>query len=173
MRIWAVTAALLALACTGCLGAGSSGASPSSRATPTLVPQTAFAGSARACPVARSYTPVLSDSTGPPGSLIAVSGRLPLRGEDGRRRPGSDPTRVSVWWHLPADRWTSVLATNAHAAGARLLASVAVPRPTPCSYQVAVRVPRVADGSYPLLVIMAGGGGWARLAPVRFRVATD
>ena len=170
MRTVAIATSLLVCVSTGCLGSGSSGGSH-----PASVPivRTAFSGSARSCPNPRSYTPRLSAAKGPAGSVLTLSGRLPLRGEDGRIEPAGFPTQIAVWWDLPPGRWTSVLGRNTAPAAARLLLSVRVPRPMPCDYRVAVRVPSVAQGSHPVVMILAGGGGWAPLRSNTFRVVSD
>jgi hypothetical protein len=50
------------------------------------------------------------------------------------------------------------------------LLRVAIPVPNPCTYRLAVTIPRVQPGTYGLGVIYGSGYSDASLEPVRFTV---
>ena len=106
--------------------------------------------------------------------MATISGALPVLGEDGK--PGAPSTKLAVWWNLRARRYfTAVTAVTATPSDDRPgivadLASPLVPRPNPCGYRISFHVPDVRAGTYPIVLLGFGGGGFSDFPPVTFTV---
>ena len=126
---------------------------------------------------AGAYNTGLSPASGPPGSTVTVSGPLAVTSEDGSN-VGQTATEVDVYWNLNFDEWWSVLGNSpspvASVAGSpvHLLGTQDVSKL--CTYQVQVRIPSVAPGTYPIEVLYRGpdqgGPSFASFAPADFQV---
>jgi hypothetical protein len=140
---------------------------------------------ATSCPArtgAGAYDTTLNPTSGPPGSTVTVSGPLPVISEDGTN-VGQTATEVDLYWNLNFDKWWSVLGNSPSplpsVAGSpvKLLGTQDVSKL--CTYQVQVKIPPVAPGTYPIEVLNQGpgheapsGGGttFASFAPTEFHV---
>jgi hypothetical protein len=117
------------------------------------------------------YAPRVSPESGPAGTTLTVSGRLPVLSESGQD-VGQTATEVVAYWNLDFDHWTS-LADRAPLAAVpgspvKLVGTQNVA--TRCTYHVRVRVPSASTGTYPLEVLYGDPQGSASFAPVDFRV---
>src|SRR5205807_1836487 len=105
------------------------------------------------------YDPTLSSSSGASGSTVTVSGPLPVVDESGTDI-GQTATEVVVYWNLDFNSWDSALRSplspSAAETGApvQLLGTQSVANL--CSYDVQVKVPPVAPGTYPIVVLYEG-----------------
>ena len=107
---------------------------------------------------------------------MTLSGTLPLYNEAGQLVP-SVTRRMEGWWNLRPDRWETALIQPPRPVPARparvlRLLSAAVPRPNPCRYRLSFRVPDAEPGTYPVELLLFGGGGAGGLAPVRFTIVS-
>jgi hypothetical protein len=123
---------------------------------------------------ADAYLPSLSSSSGPAGSTVTVFARLPLFDEAGKY-VGPGTPRISAYWNLDLDRWTSILSTprspSATVAGVRV-EYLATHRVTGgCDFRMKVTIPPARPGTYPLVFLYRypNGAGDAN-GPVKFRV---
>jgi hypothetical protein len=167
-RLWMIAVVLA----TGCLG-GSPTRGTQQVSTPSTTPaaDAVFGGTPGSCRPARSYAPDVRPSAGAPGTIATLAGSLPQFGENGQ--PGAPTTKLAVWWNLSHRRYFTVVADNPSPdRPGRVLdvATVRVPVPNPCTYRVAFRVPSVRPGSYRIVMLGFGGGGFASFRAVVFRV---
>jgi hypothetical protein len=167
---------LVALTVAGCLGSGHQNAAPSTQAPPPPSTVATYAGQAKTCPRPTSYVPKLSPTHGSAGSRAVITGTLPLYGENGKL-DASATTRLVGWWNLKfAARFRAAekpaRPVAAHPGPVFRILVVSVPTPNPCSYRLVIRVPSVAEGTYPIDILDSGGGGVGSLAPVTFTVTT-
>jgi hypothetical protein len=117
------------------------------------------------------YRPVLTPTSGMPGSQAMVSGKLPQTGESGQAVP---TTKVDVWWNLDPHRWTTALTGHPVAASpGEVFSLTGESVKGACGYRVSYRIPAVPSGKYPLVILYSGGGGTARLEPVTFHVGAQ
>jgi hypothetical protein len=118
-----------------------------------------------------AYETTLSRSSGPQGSVVTVSGHLPVIGEDGSYG-GQTAKRVEAYWNLDFVKWFSALtgSPSPSIAGSpvRLLGRQGVAGS--CRYELRVRIPAVEPGKYPIEVLYGTGKSDASFAPVTFRV---
>jgi hypothetical protein len=118
-----------------------------------------------------AYDTTLNRSSGPPGSVVTVSGHLPVLGEDGSYS-GQTAKRVEAYWNLDFDKWYSALtgSPSPSIAGSpvRLLGRQGVAGS--CRYAMLVRIPAVRSGRYPIEVLLGTGKSQSSFAPVTFRV---
>lgn len=131
----------------------------------------AYRGRPGACGRAKSYAPTITPSSGRPGTLTTVAGRLPQFGENGKA--GAPTTKLAVWWNLSFQRYFTAVAdhpTPDRPGQVIELGESHVPTPNPCAYNVAVRVPNVPAGRYRVVLLGFGGGGFASFVPVSFTV---
>jgi hypothetical protein len=118
-----------------------------------------------------AYATTLSRSSGPPRSVVTVSGHLPVLGEDGSYG-GQTARGVHAYWNLDFRKWWSALESAPLPARAgspvKLLGRQNVARR--CTYRLRVAVPSVRPGRYPILVLSGTGKSQSSFAPVTFRV---
>jgi hypothetical protein len=137
------------------------------------------------CPVrtgAGAYDTTLNPMSGPAGSTVTVTGPLPVISEDGRN-VGQTATEVDAYWNLNFDKWWSVLGNSPSplpsvtGSPVKLLGTQDVSKL--CTYQVQVKIPPVAPGTYPIEVLNqapgheapdGGGTSFATFAPTDFQV---
>lgn len=138
------------------------------------LPHVQSKGPGRVCPARAgrdAYDTTLSRSSGPRGSVVTLSGHLPVTGEDGSYG-GQTAQRVEVYWNLDFGKWFSALtgSPSPSIAGSpvRLLGRQGVAGS--CRYEVRARVPAVRPGKYPIEVLYGTGKSDASFAPVTFRV---
>jgi hypothetical protein len=119
------------------------------------------------------YDPKVSPASGPAGTRVHVSGRLPVLREGGRD-VGQTATSVVAYWNLDVDHWMSVAAAHPQAAVAgspvRLLGAVSVAGA--CTYRATLTIPAVPAGTYPIEVLSGNAQGSAGFAPAEFRVTS-
>jgi hypothetical protein len=135
-------------------------------------PRTKAASCAR--PTGTSYyDPKVSPASGPAGTRVHVSGRLPVLSESGRD-VGQTATSVIAYWNLDVDHWTSVAGPHPRAAvgssPVRLLGAVSVAGA--CTYRATLTIPAVPAGTYPIEVLSGNAQGSGNFAPVEFRVTS-
>jgi hypothetical protein len=123
------------------------------------------------------YDTNLSSSSGPAGTTVTVSGRLPTVGEDGTYTGRTGTTAVVVYWNLDFDRWPSITSSSPVPAvagspvqqiGTQNVANL-------CTYRTQVTIPSLPPGKYPIEVLYEGpdsSGRWgaASFAPVDFEL---
>ena len=119
-----------------------------------------------------AYATSLGRSSGPPGSVVTVSGHLPVIDEDGSYR-GQTAKRVDAFWNLDFRRWWSALTGSPKPAIAgsrvRLLGKQGV---SGSCLRFQIRIPAVHPGTFPLEVLFGAGKSDASFGPVAFRVTT-
>ncbi len=122
------------------------------------------------CPVVNG-TITVSPASGPPGTIVTVSGPIYYLNKAGRVSI-SNPNDYEVWWNLLSPHnstsWNQVgvdamrvargLPPQGSDAGAQMLGDY-FPNGA-CSFHAQFRVPDVSAGSYPLSVMNAGSGGF-------------
>jgi hypothetical protein len=100
------------------------------------------------------YIPVLSASSGPAGSIVTISGPLPVLDEAGTYVGPGDPDIV-VYWNLDVNHWTSttpsVSGSPVQQLGTQQVTGGA------CNFQIKVTIPSVAPGTYPIQLL----GEWS------------
>lgn len=107
----------------------------------------------------------LSRKSAPVGTRVEVSG--PARGHTEGGVP-SRTTRVEVWWNLEPDRWERfAFEGDSDEVDPSLIAELDVDQGS--QFSVAFEVPRAEAGTYPLVLIVYGGGG-ATSIPFTFDV---
>jgi len=169
-------ALVVAVTAASCLGSSHAASKPSSTGfiPPWASTAAAYAGTATTCPRPATYAPRLLPAHGPAGTRATITGTLPLYGEDGAL-DASRTTALVGWWNVGFAHWPDLAGAHPKPVPAlpgpafRIL-NVAVPTPNPCTYRLAIRVPEVAAGTYPIDIIVAGGRSAGSLAPVRFTV---
>jgi hypothetical protein len=147
----------------------------STQALPPPSTVATYAGHAKTCPRPATYTHKLSPTGGSAGTRAAITGTLPLYGENGKL-DASATSQLVGWWNLSFAKWFSaaekppkpVPAQPGHVF--RILV-VSVPTPNPCTYRLVFRVPSVAAGTYPIDILDSGGRTSTSLAPVNFTVS--
>jgi hypothetical protein len=107
-----------------------------------------------------SYDTSLQPSSGPPGTRLVLSGRLPAS------------STVVAYWNLDFDHWPSLGSANpaTAVAGSRVRLLGIRDVTGLCTYRVRLAVPSVQPGLYPLEVLYGDARSAASLAPVYFRV---
>jgi hypothetical protein len=117
------------------------------------------------------YDSTAHPASGPAGTTVTVSGRLPVLTENGTDT-GQTSTEVAAYWNLDFDHWPSITNTSPVAAVAgspvTFLGTQNVSKV--CGYRVRVTIPTVAPGRYPIEVLFGDVNGGASFAPVEFRV---
>jgi streptogramin lyase len=119
-------------------------------------------------PVEGAYQASLSRTSGPPGAPVAVTGSVPLYGEDGAFGPTK---RIEVWWNAdPFKAW----------AVRRSEPSPVAPGPVfflgqqdvmwRCTFRFEFRVPRVPPGEYTVVTQYGDDTGFAGLGQELFEV---
>jgi hypothetical protein len=173
---------VVAVAVAGCFGSGHQDAAPSTEAAPPASTQAlpppstvaTYEGQAKTCPRPASYVPKLSPTHGSAGTRAVITGTLPLYGENGKL-DASVTTKLVGWWNLSFAHWGSVAGQPPKPVPAqpgpvfRILA-VSVPAPNPCTYRLVVRVPSVAEGTYPIDILDSGGRSVGSFAPITFTI---
>jgi len=120
-----------------------------------------------------AYLPKLSSSSGPTGSTVMVSGRLPLFDEAGKYVGPGTPS-ISAYWNLDLDHWTSILRTpgspSASVAGTPVdyLGNHHVTGG--CEFTMRVRIPSARPGKYPIVFLYRYSNGSDTSGAVNFRV---
>ncbi len=116
------------------------------------------------CPVPPgAYKPVLSVTSGPPGTQVTVSGPVSYQGMDGTYEVAKE--QMQVWWNFQSDnsnRWTDLLPGGASPSPANSGAVTMVTSATAdgvCSWQASFAVPDVPAGAYPITVLIVSGPG--------------
>lgn len=178
-RLTILTLSLLVVA-AGLLAAVEAGRGNASVGRPiALQPPPSSSTTSPKCPVPKGegvFNTHLSNSSGPAGSTVTVSGTLPVVSEDGND-VGQNSTAVVVYWNLDFDHWpsisspspmTAVSGTPVQQLGTQNVANS-------CTYQVQVTIPSVPAGAYPIEVLYEGpdpSGGWsgASFGPVNYQV---
>ena len=114
------------------------------------------------CPVPPgAYQPVLSVTSGPPGTQVTVSGPVSYQGMDGTYEVAKE--QMQVWWNFQSDnsnRWTDLLPGGASPSPANSGAVTMVTSATTdgvCSWQASFAVPDVPAGAYPITVLIVSG----------------
>jgi hypothetical protein len=136
-------------------------------------------GGAKRCPAppageSNAYLPSLSPSSGHAGTNATVTARLPLFDEAGKY-VGPGTPRVSAYWNLALEHWTSVLTTPRSPAAAVTgvpVSDAGTHQVTSgCSFRMRVRIPSVPPGRYPIVFVYTYPGGSSDPnGPVSFRV---
>lgn len=139
-----------------------SSGTPSATAKPLDCPRPAGTG---------YYATTTAPSSGPPGSTVTLTGRLPVLSESGGSI-GQSATEVIAYWNLALGRWTSLASTTPRAATARSPVKFLGLRNVAgrCAYHLRVTIPSVPPGTYPIEVLYGDVHGRASFAPTRFRV---
>lgn len=107
------------------------------------------------------YDTAIRPSSGPPGTTVVVSGRVP---------PSS---AVTAYWNLDLDHWSSITTSDPVAAHGGPVEFLGTQNVTGlCAYDVRVTIPTARPGSYPIDVLYGEREGSASLAPVTFRVTS-
>lgn len=110
-------------------------------------------------------------ASGPAGTIVRVSGRLPVLNESGQDT-GQNATEIVTYWNLDFDHWTSLGSPHPLSAVSgsplRLLGATNVA--DSCTYHAQVTIPKVPPGKYPIEVLYGSPNGSASFAPVSFRV---
>jgi hypothetical protein len=128
------------------------------------------------CPTrsgAGAYTTAISPSSGPPGSVVVVSGSLPVVEEDGTYG-GQTATHVDAYWNLDFRKWwtawTSSPLPSIAGSPVRHLGKQNVAKL--CRYRLRITIPSVAPGRYPIEVLSGNAQGTASFAPAPFQVTS-
>jgi hypothetical protein len=126
------------------------------------------------CPLPKGtgyYDSTARPASGPAGTRVTLSGRLPVVSESGQD-VGQTATEVVAYWNLDFDHWPSVFGPShaAAVAGSPVKFLGAQDIADQCSYHVRVRIPSVPAGTYPLEVLYGDAKGGASFSPVGFRV---
>lgn len=130
-----------------------------------------------------AYDVTVRPASGAAGSMVTVSGSLPVMREDGTYG-GQSATQVEAYWNLNFRRWWSVLGNSPSPSRSVARSAVVLLGRQDvaklCRYEVQVRIPRVARGKYPIEVLYeapgheapsGGGKSFASFSPTDFRVA--
>lgn len=108
------------------------------------------------------YDTSVRPSSGPPGTTVVLSGRLPAS------------STVVAYWNLDFDHWPSLTSPSPEPAVARspvrLLGAQRVA--SRCTYHVRITIPPARPGRYPLEVLYGNPKFGTSLAPVDFRVTS-
>ncbi len=110
-------------------------------------------------PVEQGQDWSMDSASGVPGSLVTVSGPVPLFGEDGKYAPSD---KIEVWWNLAPEESYSVLPNEKgpipeRNGPATLLGTVDATQS--CTFATTFEVPDVSPGSYRVVALLYGGGG--------------
>ena len=122
-----------------------------------------------------AYDSDVRPSSGPAGSTITVSGRLPVVNEAGQD-VGQTANRVDVYWNLAFRKWWTALGPSPLASvpgsAVKLLGKQGVANR--CTYRIKIEIPSVPPGRYPIEVLSQapdkGGPSTASFAPANFEV---
>lgn len=119
------------------------------------------------------FDPVWSSTSAPAGSIVTITGNVPHYHEDGSYGPGEF---LQSWWNVdPSDNGWAYLTPGATreplaaSPGPILLLGEANPR-WACTYEIQVRVPDVAPGTYSIVGLESGYGGATSFPPITFEV---
>ena len=117
------------------------------------------------------YDSSVYPASGPAGSTVVVSGRLPVVSES-RRNTGQNSTEVTAYWDLDLDNWPSIATASPVAAVAGSPVSLVGLQNVAgqCTYHVRVAVPSAPPGKYPIEVLYGDVHGSASFGPASFRV---
>lgn len=134
------------------------------------------AAKAAACPRSTGtgyYDTSVSPASGPAGTTVTVTGRLPVASESSEH-VGQYATEAVAYWNLDIDHWPSITSSSPVAAVAgspvRLVGTENVAGL--CAYQVQVTVPPGPPGTYPIDVLYGDPRGAASFAPASFQVTS-
>jgi hypothetical protein len=142
------------------------------------LPRAPVAQATKAAPCPRPtgtgyYDTTVSPASGPVGTTVRVSGRLPVLSESGSYA-GQTSTEITAYWNLDFDNWPSITSPQPDAAVAhrpvKLLGLENVAGR--CTYRARLTIPAVRPGSYPIEVLFGDAAGGASFAPVDFRVTS-
>jgi hypothetical protein len=110
----------------------------------------------------RYYDTSVRPSSGPVGTNVVVSGRLPAS------------SSVTAYWNLDFAHWPTISTPAPEAAAAGWPVHFVGMRNVAgeCSYRLRVKIPAVAPGRYPIEVLYGTARFGASFAPVEFRVTS-
>ncbi len=119
------------------------------------------------------YASTLRPASGPAGTTVAISGRLPVVSENGKDI-GQNASEVVAYWNLDFAHWPTIGSPSPEAAVAGSPVRFVGMRNVAgrCSYRVRVTIPAVAPGRYPIEVLYGNAQGGASFAPAEFRVTS-
>lgn len=126
---------------------------------------------ARRCPKLSDYRPTLRPHGGPAGTKAAISGAIPMYGENGRYEhvPATD---LTAWWNLKPGRWVTALGSSpspSRPGRVRVVGHEVVK--ASCDFEMTFMVPAARPGTYPLVVLYSGtNGSTARYPATHFKV---
>lgn len=106
------------------------------------------------------YDPSIRPSSGPPGTKVVLSGRMPAS------------STVVTYGNLDFAHWPSLTSFTPRAAAEGSPVALLGVREVRgrCKYRIRLAIPSVRPGSYPLEVLYGNAQFGASLTPVRFRV---
>jgi hypothetical protein len=106
------------------------------------------------------YDTSLRPSSGPPGTMVVLSGRMPTS------------STVVTYGNLDFAHWPSLTSSAPRAAAEGSPVALLGVREVRgrCKYRVRLAIPSVRPGSYPLEVLYGNAGFGASFTPVHFRV---
>jgi hypothetical protein len=122
-----------------------------------------------------SFDLSLTPSSGPSGTTVTITGRVPYRrpGDQGLRGP-DDEIRIEVWWNADSRRWVDLLPGRnpTAAAGGPVEMVLDADLTGRCSFSTELLVPDSPPGSFELVAIQGSGASWTLWDELSF-VVTD
>lgn len=96
-----------------------------------------------------SYAPLMEPSAGTSGTLVTISGSIPMFGLTGEYIPTK---KVRFWWNLDPEQWPTALTSAPRAAIPGPVAFLGEADVTnDCDYTLQFSVPHGPAGTYPVI----------------------
>jgi hypothetical protein len=108
------------------------------------------------------FVATMSPASGPASSTATITGPAPFEHEDQSRRSTSEPLAIEAWFNADASAWEQLIPGVDSKADTSPVLLGRQDLTGKCEFQISFTVPDVAPGTYEVVLLLEGGGGWAR-----------